>query len=208
VSALLAATITSSVAGAVLAGLRWLRVAQREHYLSGSLLRFTRRWWGRDPLHLLAALCAVGSVIAEGFVAGIGILGAIVVGAGPIGLGLRGRSDRLRWTRRLATIATIAAVEYGAAVGLAAALGGLRLAATVLAGGAIGAPIILEIALLVDRPFEGVLARPYLRRAAEKLDRIDPVVVGITGSYGCFRVPTASSRVRAASTTAPDSRAR
>ncbi len=183
-TALLAATITTSVAGAVLAGLRWLRVAQREHYLSGSLLRFTRRWWGRDPLHLLAALCAVGSVIAEGFVAGIGILGAIVVGAGPIGLGLRGRSDRLRWTRRLATIATIAAVEYGTAVGLAAALGGLRLAATVLAGGAVGAPIILEIALLVDRPLVGVLAHPYLRRAAEKLDRIDPVVVGITGSYG------------------------
>ena len=26
--------------------------------------------------------------------------------------------------------------------------------------------------------------RRYLRRAAEKLDRVDPIVVGITGSYG------------------------
>ncbi len=183
-TALLVATIAISSAGAALASVRWLRVAQLEHYLSGSLLRFTRRWWGRDPLHLLAILCAVGSVVAEGFVVGIGILGAIIVGAGPIGLALRGRTKRLRWTRRLATIVTIVAVEYGTAVGAAAALGGLRLAATVLAVGAVGVPIVLEIALMVDRPLECVVARRYLQRAAEKLDRVDPIVVGITGSYG------------------------
>ncbi len=34
------------------AGLRWLRVAQREHYLAGSVLRFAGRWWGSTPLNL------------------------------------------------------------------------------------------------------------------------------------------------------------
>ena len=32
-------------AGSAAAGLRWLRVAQREHYLAGSTTRFAVRWW-------------------------------------------------------------------------------------------------------------------------------------------------------------------
>ena len=35
-----------SICALVLAYLRWLRVAQREHYLPGSTSRFARRWWG------------------------------------------------------------------------------------------------------------------------------------------------------------------
>ena len=31
------------------AGARWLRVAQREHYLPGSTTRFAWRWWGMQP---------------------------------------------------------------------------------------------------------------------------------------------------------------
>ncbi|HXZ83053.1 MAG TPA: Mur ligase family protein [Acidimicrobiales bacterium] len=178
------ATISASAVGAGLASIRWLRVAQREHYLPGSLFLFARRWWVRDPGHRVAATCAVGSVVGEGFVPGAGILGAIVVAVGPVGLGLRGRTGRLRWTRRLATIASIAAGEYGLAVGTAAVVGGLRLTATVLAAAAVGSPIILEIALLLDRPLESVVARRYVRLARGKLQRIRPIVVGITGSYG------------------------
>jgi UDP-N-acetylmuramoyl-tripeptide--D-alanyl-D-alanine ligase len=184
VTALLVATLATSAAGAILATFRWLRVAQREHYLSGSVARFARRWWGRDWVHIAAAAGALGSVVAEGFYGGIGILGAVVVGSGPLGLGVRGRSGRLRWTRRLGTIATIVAVEYGAAVASASLLGGLRLAATVAAAGAIGSPVVVEIALLVDRPLEWGVARRSVRRAAQRLHRIAPVVVGITGSYG------------------------
>jgi len=184
VIALFVITISLSATGAVLSGIRWLRVAQREHYLSGSLLRFARRWWGQDPLHFVAATCAIASVIVEGFLVGSGIVGAVVVAVGPVGLGLSGRTGRLRWTRRLTTVASIAAVELGAAVGTAAAVGGLRLAAMVLVVGAVGQPLVLESALVVDRPFEWVLSRRYVKRAAEKLGRIDPIVVGITGSYG------------------------
>jgi UDP-N-acetylmuramoyl-tripeptide--D-alanyl-D-alanine ligase len=184
VTALLATTLAASAAGAVLATVRWLRVAQREHYLSGSVARFVGRWWGRDWVHIAAAAGALGSVVAEGFQGGIGILGAVVVGSGPLGLGVRGRSGRLRWSRRLGTIATIVAAEYGAAVASASLLGGLRLAATVAAAGAIGSPVVVEIALLVDRPLEWGVARRFVRRAAQRLHRIGPVVVGITGSYG------------------------
>jgi UDP-N-acetylmuramoyl-tripeptide--D-alanyl-D-alanine ligase len=184
VTAFIVVTIALSGTGAVLSSIRWLRVAQREHYLSGSLLRFTRRWWGQDLLHFVAATCATVSVIVEGFWAGAGVVGAVVVAVGPVGLGLRGRTGRLRWTRRLATVASIAGIELGAAVGTAAAVGGLRLTAIVLVAGAVGQPLALESALLVDRPLEWVIANGYLKRAAEKLGRIDPIVVGITGSYG------------------------
>jgi UDP-N-acetylmuramoyl-tripeptide--D-alanyl-D-alanine ligase len=181
---LLVATIALSAAGTALAGLRWLRVAQREHYLPGSVWRFVRRWWGRDRFHCAAALVAVVSVIAEGFVAGAGLLGALVAAGGPVGLGLRGRTGRLRWTRRLVTIAAVALAECGAVGGAAAALGGLRPTATALAACAVGAPILVEIALLLDRPLEWALARRYIGHAAARLQRLSPVVVGITGSYG------------------------
>ena len=183
-TALAVATIAAAAAGAALAGIRWLRVAQREHYLAGSLLRFTRRWWARNPVHGALATCAIGSAVAEGFVTGMGILGAVIVAVGPVGLGLRGRTGRLRWTRRLLAIAVIAAGEYGAATGAAAAVGGLRCAATVLVAAAVCAPVIVEIALAIDRPLEWVVARRYVKRAAGKLRRIHPLVVGITGSYG------------------------
>src|SRR5205807_5576941 len=44
-SALDIAVVASAVAASVLAGVRWLRVAQREHYLAGSVIRFAARWW-------------------------------------------------------------------------------------------------------------------------------------------------------------------
>jgi UDP-N-acetylmuramoyl-tripeptide--D-alanyl-D-alanine ligase len=184
VKVLLVVTVVAAVLAAALSGVRWLRVAQREHYLPGAVLRFARRWWDRDALHVIAATGAVAAAAGEGFVVGIGLVGAAVTAAGPLGLGLRGRTGRLRWTRRMMTVAAFAAAEYGTAVGVAAALGGMRLAGTVAVAGAVASPVLVEIALLADRPLEWVVARRYVRRAAEKLGRVAPVVVGITGSYG------------------------
>ena len=39
----------------VRAGLRWLRVAQREHYLPGAPIRFALRWWSSEPINLVLA---------------------------------------------------------------------------------------------------------------------------------------------------------
>ena len=119
---LLVVTVVAAVLAAALSGVRWLRVAQREHYLPGAVLRFARRWWDRDALHVIAATGAVAAAAGEGFVVGIGLVGAAVTAAGPLGLGLRGRTGRLRWTRRMMTVAAFAAAEYGTAVGVAAVL--------------------------------------------------------------------------------------
>ena len=42
-------TVAACVLACVPAGLRWLRVAQREHYLPGSASRFAVRWWRVTP---------------------------------------------------------------------------------------------------------------------------------------------------------------
>ena len=42
-------TVACCVAACGPAGLRWLRVAQREHYLAGSVSRFAGRWWASTP---------------------------------------------------------------------------------------------------------------------------------------------------------------
>ena len=45
------------------AGLRWLRIAQREHYLAPSVTRFALRWWSVSPTNrLLLALGVVGVI--------------------------------------------------------------------------------------------------------------------------------------------------
>ena len=57
-------SVAAAVAGAVLAGLRWMRVAQREHYLSGSVTRFAWRWWvAWRPLNRLVIAQDTGTAI-------------------------------------------------------------------------------------------------------------------------------------------------
>src|SRR6266568_2878087 len=59
-----AALLAASLVALVLAGIRWLRVAQREHYLPGSMLRFAGRWWSLGPNRLLAVAAIVGLAAA------------------------------------------------------------------------------------------------------------------------------------------------
>jgi hypothetical protein len=37
--------VAACLVATIPAGLRWLRVAQREHYLPGEVTRFALRWW-------------------------------------------------------------------------------------------------------------------------------------------------------------------
>ena len=54
-------TVVACVAACMPAGLRWLRVAQREHYLGGSCARFAVRWWTVTPLNLGLASVALAA---------------------------------------------------------------------------------------------------------------------------------------------------
>lgn len=175
------ATAVVLVATAV-ASLRWLRVAQREHYLPRSASRFARRWWfGTGPVN--AALAAVAAVaVAAALVVPVAALvtGAIAVAA-PRGLGLRGRTSKLVWTRRLRVLAAMVA----ALVLVVVAIGALTGPGAAAAGGAaLLLPLLVDAALALTGPLERAASQRYVRRARATLDAVDPVRVAITGSYG------------------------
>jgi UDP-N-acetylmuramoyl-tripeptide--D-alanyl-D-alanine ligase len=174
-------TVGCCVAAWVPSGLRWLRVAQREHYLPGSVSRFAARWWRLTPTNLILAVVALAAAGASLVwpITGVGV--AAVVASGPVGLSLRGRTSPLRWTRRLRVLAVawvtleVVVVVIGVAIGLAAPL-------AVLA--AVVVPVAVDLACAVTSPLERRLSEHFVREATERLRRVDPTVVAVTGSYG------------------------
>ena len=171
---------TSLAAGAVGAA-RWLRVAQREHYGVGRTSRFARRWWllGWNN-RVLVAIAAAGVVLSGTYWWAPSITAAVVV-VGPQGLDVRGRTSPLAWTRRLTTVAAMLAVLAAVAVGVGLLSG---LAAPALAVLLFGLPLWTDAALAILAPFEALLARRWVHSAQTALDRVNPVRVAVTGSYG------------------------
>ena len=165
----------------VLAGMRWLRVAQREHYLPDSATRFALRWWVRRPLNAAGLVAAVAGLVLAGKWPGAAFASAGVVAVGPLGLTLRGRTSALAWTRRLRTLAAIWSVLEAAAVVVGVLSGN---GAPVAAAAALVVPALVDLAALAATPIENVLARAHVEKAAARLRRVAPTVVAITGSFG------------------------
>ena len=171
---------TSVAAGAISAG-RWLRVSQREHYGIGRTSRFARRWWLLDWANRAWLIGAAAGVVLSGTYWWAPSITAAAVVIGPQGLDIRGRTSPLAWTRRLATLATTLALLWLVLVGVGLLAG---LAAPVLAVLLFGMPLWVDVSLALLAPFEAVLSRRWVHRAQQRLERIDPVRVAITGSYG------------------------
>ena len=174
-------TVACCAAACVPAGLRWLRVAQREHYLAGSVVRFAGRWWRSTAaniwLGVAALVAAVGSIrwpIA-------GVVVAAVVAVGPLGLSVRGRTASLVWTRRLIRLTVIwgllevVVVAAGVASGLASPLAVVAVLVV---------PVLVDLACVIASPLELALSAHFVDEAAARLSRVAPKVVAVTGSYG------------------------
>ncbi len=163
------------------AGLRWLRVAQREHYLPGSVLRFASRWWRITPANGALAVGALAAGIASLWwpLVGIAVAGAVV--AGPLGLSWKGRTSPLAWTRRLKTLAGTWVVLEAAMVSIGVAIGWAAPAAVLAA---LSVPLLVDAACLATAPFERRLSSRFVDEATARLARVGPTVVAVTGSYG------------------------
>jgi UDP-N-acetylmuramoyl-tripeptide--D-alanyl-D-alanine ligase len=181
VTTLRAGVVAACVVASMLSGVRWLRVAQREHYLPGAVTRFAWRWWTLGPLNVVGLVAAWLGAILAGRWPGSALATAVIVAVGPLGLGLRGRTSPLAWTRRAKTLAAAGVVLDAVAevIAVVAGVGPLVAAATAFA-----VPIILDIACSIVGPFEAFGARRFVRQAADRLRRVGPTVVAITGSYG------------------------
>ena len=174
---------------ATAAGLKWLRVAQREHYLAGSVIAVRRLWLARRPCNLaeplLLGAAAAGWIVRPDLP--WALLGSAAILALPVGLSFRGRTSPLSWTPRLRRLAVLAG---GLLLAVSAALSGLLLPTGREASGAFALAVLLvfpfvhDVALWMSTPLERRLSQRFVDRAAARLARVAPTVVGITGSYG------------------------
>lgn len=173
---LLLASATTALA---LGSMRWLRVAQREHYLP-EVGRFAFRWWtmhGTNRILLLVlVLSGVGTAVSPWLI----LPAAAVVALGPLGLSVKGRTGPLAWTERLRRVAVFLA--FVAAVPLAID----RVAESWFITGIvlICLPLLIDGVLAVLQPLEKRLGDKWVDRASTALRQSNARVVAITGSYG------------------------
>ncbi len=186
---ILTAAIISGLLSAALQNLKWLRVAQRVHYLPGEVARVERLWFDRRPIGVLWWLgAAVAVLLAVQGAAGLGIpqlawaavLAPLLVLPTPWKLPFRGVTSPLAWTPR--------AVRAYVGMTLAQILVG-ALAIVFLGPAGVLIPLLLG-ANLADLALGGLwylertLSMTFVREAQRRLKRVKPRVVAITGSYG------------------------
>jgi UDP-N-acetylmuramoyl-tripeptide--D-alanyl-D-alanine ligase len=162
------------------AGARWLRVAQREHYLPGATTRFAWRWWSPAPASLLAVLAVAAAGVAFAYPL-TAVATAVIVIAGPPFLGLRGRTSPLTFTRRLRLLAAAWLVVQLVVIAIGIVV---HQAAPLAAFGAVAVPLLLDAVLAVLSPVESRLVTPFITSAQARLAQVGPTVVAITGSFG------------------------
>lgn len=163
------------------AGLRWLRVAQREHYLPGEVAKFATRWQMSTPpnfaIDLISLLAVAATWILDprwGFF--VPVLGAIW----PVGLSVKGVTSPLAWTERLRRVAMVSAaiLIVGYVLGAAADM------PVVIAVTLYLIPLVMDLSLWLLRPYERRVGNRWVAKAAEKLGSMEIDIVAITGSYG------------------------
>lgn len=155
---------------------RWLRVAQREHYLPGSVtwtdqLWFTRSRWSTALWLPVLALFFLGMIVSPWFYIGAAALAQVT----PFGLPYKGRTAKLAWTPRLRRLCIALAILI-----FAIGLWSPALAAVT----SIFLTALIDAALLMVRPVEKRLAAVFLEKAQARIAKIRPTLIAITGSYG------------------------
>ncbi len=166
---------------AVPAGLRWLRVAQREHYLAGEVTRSAARWRRATAINYIVELAGFAAMFAMivhdrrwGFVV------PVIAAVWPIGLSVKGVTSPLAWTGRLRRLA----VAVGVIVVSGLALGALLDEPLVVLLPLYLLYAVVDLAQWVLRPYEQRSGGKWVEKAASKMRSLDLDIVAITGSYG------------------------
>ncbi len=163
------------------AGARWLRVAQREHYIPDSASRFALRWWTGEPVDVLLGVAGLAGVVLSGLWPLAAVATAAVAVFAPLHLPIRGRTSPLVFTRRLQSLAAVWLLFEAVLLGIGAGVGA---PAPFAAAALVVAPALVDAALLTTAPIERRLSERFVAMAAERLRRVGPTIVAITGSYG------------------------
>jgi UDP-N-acetylmuramoyl-tripeptide--D-alanyl-D-alanine ligase len=164
-----------------LAGARWVKVAQREHYEPGRATVFARMWASssRANLALLALgvlAGAAGWLPVHGWTA-LAVLAAVVGAAWPVGFPISWSDPGIRLTARAKRLIAVLVILLVAVAGIVREPARLMVLPLVL-------PLVVDLALFIATPLERRIGRHFVTAAQRKLDRLRPTVVAITGSYG------------------------
>jgi UDP-N-acetylmuramoyl-tripeptide--D-alanyl-D-alanine ligase len=159
--------------------LKWLRIAQREHYLAPSVSRFAARWWSAGPINLILLAVSIIGLIGTLFTPWAGYLVAIGQ-MGPQGLTIRGRTSPLAWTDRMRRLAVVT----GLMLLVVYVAGGLGKSAFIVTLGLFLLPALTDLALIFLGPVEMRLGNRWVEQASARLRASGAKVVAITGSYG------------------------
>ncbi len=182
--------VAAGAASAAVGLLRWLRVAQREHYLPGSCSTVLGRWLRRRPPNNLLVVVAIATAVASVALAVAGLrplapilvlLTAALAVLVPFPMSPLGRGKRLVMTRR-ATVLAAVTIALGVLVCAVAWLLGAGPAGPAVA--AVAMPFLVDAAAMFTGPFEKLSMERHRRRAQARLEAVAPRVVAVTGSWG------------------------
>src|SRR5206468_9520946 len=123
--------------------------------------------------NLLLAVAPIAGFVLSFRAPLAGAVGVLAVGFGPYGLSVRGRTSKLAWTRRLRTLAAVWAALQVVVLVIGLVAGRLVPAAVF---GAVAVPALVDVALLITKPLEDRLARPFVHQASIRLRQVAPVV--------------------------------
>jgi len=177
-------TLFAGAIAAVLQIVKYLRVAQREHYIPCYTFRFFYRWQKSSVLNMSLFVLFVVLFIVSVFYYQVVPAAAIVAAISPIGLSLKGRTSKLNWTRRLKTTALAVFLLIACCVVVISVLTNFETTDRSLTLFAFFVPLFIDGALFLLLPLEKRLAKKYIDSAKRKLKKVNPLVVAITGSYG------------------------
>src|SRR5579883_3319639 len=90
----------------LISNLKYLRLAQREHYISGYVIKFWLRWL-KFNLSYLLLLISIFLIAISGKFFAFAVVAIIINLFLPIGLKFRGTTSKLVWTKRLYTLAAV-----------------------------------------------------------------------------------------------------
>jgi UDP-N-acetylmuramoyl-tripeptide--D-alanyl-D-alanine ligase len=176
-----------------------LHLFQLEHYEAARLRVWVERRRARMDTGLLGLTAAAGAALTAAAAADLDVLVLLLgVAAGVVLAGMGHRLIRRPQTKPLVFTARARRL-FGAALAMPAMV--LAVAAVAVIAGApawiasaagtatgvlaiVAAPELLFVANVVVKPIQALDNRRFVRRAKTKLAKIDPLVIGITGSFG------------------------
>lgn len=167
---------------------KWLSIAQKEHYIPGSVSKVWSMWAAKKTINTpiaIVGLVGLFTTISESYsdtIKAFGLLLSLIAWAVfPLGFSYWDKSMKPKFTRRFVSLTLICILLVVLAVLLFSRVDGfavgLMLSVLLLNR-------IVDLATYLALPLENIIANKYVKQATKKLSKVSPIVVGITGSFG------------------------